>query len=67
MEKIKYFISYYHTGTDTLGEGFGNCYIERENPITDGEDIIALQEMLVKVKKLKDVIIINWKPFEALH
>ena len=54
MKKFVYFVSYSHQN------GFGNCWVKTNNPITTFEDIRDIENM-IKGRNIKEVIILNFQ------
>lgn len=55
----KYFVSFSFEG------GFGNCDITRETPISDMLDIIDVANCVRYTYKYQNVVILNFRKFEA--
>jgi hypothetical protein len=59
----RYFISYYFR-TKYGGEGHG-CREVTSTPIRSMSDLLSIRDTIIKQNDYKDMIILNWCPFET--
>ena len=60
IQKYHYFIAYLHQ-VNSLQQGYGNCDVYRNKPITSYDDIKEIQERIREKNGVEQVIIVNYQ------
>lgn len=60
IQKYHYFIAYLHR-VNSLQQGYGNCVVCRNRPITGYDDIQEIQEKIREKNDVDQVIIFNYQ------
>lgn len=63
MSKYTYYVVYTHQ-THIIELGYGCCFVTRNKPLKDNNDLLELQNTIEKENNFEKVVIINFKRME---